>query len=36
MVCLFKGEIGWMENLGEKMGRKTFFEYVWLGGDEGK
>ena len=23
-VCLFRGEIGWMENFGEKMGRKTF------------
>ena len=25
-----------MENFGEKIGRKTFFDYVWLGGEEGK
>ena len=35
-VCLFGGEIGWMENFGEKIGRKTFLECVWLGGEEGK
>ena len=23
-ICLFRGEIGWMKNFGEKMGRKTF------------
>ena len=27
-VCLFGGEIGWMENFGEKMGRKTFLKCV--------
>ena len=27
-VCLFGGEIGWMKNFGEKMGRKTFLKYV--------
>ena len=30
-MCLFGGEIGWMENFREKMGRKTFLECVWLG-----
>ena len=35
-VCLFGGEIGWMENFGKKMGRKTFLECVWLDGEEGK
>ena len=35
-VCLFGGEIGWMKNFKEKMGRKTFLECVWLGGEEGK
>ena len=35
-VCLFGGEIGWMENFGEKMGRKTFLECIWLGGEERK
>ena len=35
-VCLFGWEIGWMENFGKKIGRKTFLECVWLGGDEGK
>ena len=24
-VCLFGVEIGWMENFGDKMGKKTFF-----------
>ena len=33
-VCLFGGGIGWMENFGEKMGRKTFLECVWLGGEK--
>ena len=27
-VCLFGGEIGWMENFGEKIGSKTFLECV--------
>ena len=27
-VCLFGDEIEWMENFGEKMGRKIFFECV--------
>ena len=31
-VCLFGGEIGRMENFGEKIGRKFFLECVWLGG----
>ena len=35
-VCLFGGEIGWMENFEEKIGRETFLECVWLGGEEGK
>ena len=35
-VCLFGGEIGWKKNFGEKMGRKTFLECVWLGRKEGK
>ena len=35
-VCLFRDEIGWMENFGEKMGRKTFLVGVWLEGGEGK
>ena len=35
-MCLFRGEIGWMENFEEKMGRKTFFVGVWLEGGEGK
>ena len=36
MVCLFGGEIGWIENLREKMENENFFECVWLGGEEGK
>ena len=28
-VCLFGGEIGWMENFEEKIGRETFLECVW-------
>ena len=35
-VCLFGGEIEWMKNFGKKIGRKTFLECVWLGGEEGK
>ena len=35
-VCLFGGKIGWMENFGKKMGRKTFLKYVWLDGEKGK
>ena len=31
-VCLFRGKIGWMKNFGEKIGRKTFLECVWLAG----
>ena len=33
-VCLFGGKIGWMENFGKKMGRETFLECVWLGGED--
>ena len=29
-MCLFGGEIRWMENFGEKMGRKSFLVGVWL------
>ena len=35
-VCLFGGEIWWMENFEEKIGRETFLECVWLNGEEGK
>ena len=36
-VCLFGGEIGWMENFGEKMGRKTFLSmFGWVGRKENK
>ena len=35
-VCLFEGEIGWKENFGEKMERKTFLVGVWLEGEERK
>ena len=35
-MCLFGGEIGWMENFGEKMGMKTFLVGVLLEGGEGK
>ena len=35
-VCLFGGEIKWMKNFEEKMRRKTFLEWVWLGGKKGK
>ena len=35
-MCLFGGEIEWMKDFGEKMGRKTFLKCVWLGGEEGK
>ena len=35
-VCLFGGEIERMKNFGEKIGRKTFLECVWLGREEGK
>ena len=35
-VCLFRGEIEWMENFREKMGIKTFLECVWLSGKKGK
>ena len=33
-MCLFGGEIGWIENFREKMENKTFLECVWLGGKE--
>ena len=36
MGVLFRDEIGWMENFGEKMGMKTFLECIWLGGEEEK
>ena len=35
-MCLFGGEIGWIENFGENMGMKAFFVGVWLEGGEGK
>ena len=35
-VCLFGGEIGWMENFGKKMRKKTFLVGVWLEEGEGK
>ena len=35
-MYLFGGETVWMENFGEKMGKKTFLECVWLGKEEGK
>ena len=37
MMCLFRGEIGWMENFGEKIGRKTFWSvFGWVGRKENK
>ena len=35
-VCLFGSEIGWMENFGKKMRKKTFLVGVWLEEGEGK
>ena len=35
-VCLFGDEIGYMENFGGKMERKTFLECVWFGGEDEK
>ena len=36
-VCLFGGEIEWVENFGEKMGRKTFLSvFGWVGRKENK
>ena len=36
-MCLFGGEIGWMENFGEKMGRKFFLSvFGWVGRKENK
>ena len=36
-VCLFKGEIRWMENFEEKMGRKIFLSvFGWMGRKENK
>ena len=34
--CLLGGEIGWMENFGNKMGRKNILEGVLLRKGEGK
>ena len=32
-MCLFEGEIEWMENFREKIGRKTFWSvFGWVGG----
>ena len=36
MVHLFGGEIGWIENFREKIGRKFFLQCVWLGGEKKK
>ena len=36
MLCLFGGEIGWMEIFEEKIKNKTFLKCVWLGGEKGK
>ena len=36
MMCLFEGEIRWMKNFGEIIGRKTFLKCIWLGEKEGK
>ena len=36
MLCLFGGEIGWMEIFEEKIRNKTFLKCVWLGGEKGK
>ena len=33
---LFESEIGWIENFGEKMERKTFLECIRLGGEKEK
>ena len=35
-MYLFEGEIGWMENLEEKIRRENLLEGVWLGEGEGK
>ena len=36
-MCLFGGEIGWMKNFGEKMGKKTFLSvFGWVGRKENK
>ena len=36
-MCLFRGEIRWMENFGEKIGRKTFLSmFGWMGRKENK
>ena len=36
-VCLFEGEIRWMKNFREKMGRKTFLTvFGWVGRKENK
>ena len=31
-VCLFGGEIGWIENFGEKIKEKMGLCTIWLGG----
>lgn len=36
IVSLLEGEIGWVRNIGEKIGRKIILKHVWLSGDEGK
>ena len=36
-MCSFGGEIGWIENYGEKIGRKTFWNmFGWVGRMENK
>ena len=35
-VCLFESETEWIENFEEKIGRKAFWECIWLDGEEGK
>ena len=36
-MCLFRGEIRWMENFEKKMGRKTFLSvFSWVERKENK
>ena len=35
-MCLFGGEIRWMEKLQKENWKENFFECVWLGGEEEK
>ena len=36
-LCLFESKIGWMENFGEKMGRKFFLSvFGWVGKKKNK